>query len=71
MWLYVRFFATNLPAPFIGMIICMIVLFIVEIVFFNFFYDKPLWFLNFTDWIVPVFIIASTIYLMLAWYAKA
>ncbi len=53
------------------MIICMIVLFMVEIVFFNFFYDKPLWFLNFTDWIVPVFIIASTIYLMLAWYAKA
>ena len=65
MWLYVRFFATNIPPAFVGMIICMIVLFMVEIIFFNFFYDKSLWFLNFTDWIVPVFIIASTIYLML------
>jgi ABC-type proline/glycine betaine transport system permease subunit len=61
---------TVIPSPFVGMIICMVALFSIEILFFGFVYDKPLTFLNFTDWIVPVFLIASTIYLTLANYAK-
>jgi ABC-type proline/glycine betaine transport system permease subunit len=69
--LYTKYLSgTVIPSPFIGMIICMVALFCIEILFFGFVYDKPLTFLNFTDWIVPVFLIASTIYLTLANYAK-
>lgn len=59
-YLYNRFFGTL--NPFTTMIIAMISFFIIELIFFSFVYKEELWFLNFVDWIVPVFIIASTIY---------
>ena len=71
MFLYTKYFSgAVMPSPFVGMIICMVALFCIEIVFFGFIYDKPITFLNFTDWIVPVFLIASTVYLTLANHAK-
>jgi hypothetical protein len=36
---------------------------LIEIIVFRFFYTGELWFLNYVDWIVPVFIAASAIYL--------
>ena len=44
------------------MAIAMISLFIIEFVFWNFFYKGELWFFNFVDWVIPAFIVASTIY---------
>src|SRR3989344_3299606 len=45
-------------SPFVAMAIAMASLFIVEFVFWRFFYHGPLWFLNFVDWMVPAFIVA-------------
>ena len=55
-------FLPTLSTPFWTMIAGMISFFIIELIVFNFFYKEELWFLNFVDWIVPVFIVASTIY---------
>jgi len=57
---YLKFFPKF--SPFWTMITAMIFLFIIELVVFNFFYKNELWFLNFVDWMVPVFIISATIY---------
>lgn len=51
-------------SPFYTMIFSMISLFIIELVVFGFFYKQDLWFLNFVDWMVPVMIIANTIYFL-------
>lgn len=48
--------------PFKTMIVSILSIFIIEYVLFNYFYKWELWFLNFKDWIVPVFIGMSTIY---------
>ncbi len=57
-----KFFSTF--NPFWTMICAMISFFIIEFIVFNFFYKQDLWFLNFTDWMVPVFIISTTIYFL-------
>ena len=49
-------------SPFGTMAIAMFSLFAIEFVFWNFFYRGELWFLNFVDWIVPAFLVASTVY---------
>ena len=54
---YIRYFS-----PFATMAIAMSSLFTVEFIFWRFFYKGELWFLNFVDWIVPAFLVASTIY---------
>jgi len=51
-------------SPFTTMVIAMITLFVVEFIFWRYFYTGNLWFLNFWDWIVPAFIVTSTIYLV-------
>ena len=48
--------------PFTTMAIAMASLFVIELVFWKFVYTGELWFLNFVDWIVPAFLVASTIY---------
>ena len=50
--------------PFWTMISAMISFFIIELLFFGFVYKEDLWFLNFIDWMVPVFIISTTIYFL-------
>lgn len=52
----------NVFSNFTVMAIAMISLFIIEFVFWNFFYKGELWFFNFVDWVIPAFIVASTIY---------
>lgn len=49
-------------SPFGTMAIAMLSLFAIEFVWWRFFYNGELWFLNFVDWIVPAFLVASTIY---------
>ena len=49
-------------SPFVTMAIAMVSLFLIELVFWRFLYHGPLWFLNFVDWMVPAFIVASTVY---------
>jgi hypothetical protein len=49
-------------SAFTAMAIAMVSLFIIEFVFFRFFYKGELWFLNFWDWILPAFIVATTVY---------
>lgn len=51
-------------SPFTTMAIAMAILFIIEFVYWKFIYTGELWFLNFWDWILPAFIVASTIYLV-------
>ncbi len=48
--------------PFTVMGVAMLSLFVYEIVYFKFLYEGELWFLTYWDWIVPAFLIASTIY---------
>lgn len=52
----------NHYSPFMIMAIAMITIFILEFVYFKFIYTSDIWFLNFLDWILPAFILASTIY---------
>lgn len=48
--------------PFSGMAIAMLTLAALEYVAWGLIYKGDLWFLTFEDWIVPAFIIASTVY---------
>lgn len=48
--------------PFAVMGIAVLSFFAFEAVYFGFLYDGTLWFLTWTDWFVPLFLIASTIY---------
>lgn len=48
--------------PFIIMTIAMVSVFVFEVVYLGFFHTGEIWFLNYIDWIVPMFFIASTIY---------
>lgn len=50
--------------PFSTMAIAMIWLIVLEFIFWKFIYKGDLWFLNWVDWIVPAFLVASTIYLV-------
>lgn len=61
-WLYYKYM--NALSPFAAMCTGMISLFVVEFIVWRFIYKGDLWFLNFWDWIVPVFLVASTIYLV-------
>jgi len=49
-------------SPFATMAIAMLSLFAIEFIYWRFLYTGELWFLNFVDWIVPAFLVASTIY---------
>lgn len=57
-------------SPFVAMVVAMLTAFVIEIIVFRFLYTGSLWFLNFVDWIVPVFLIASTIYAVGALLAR-
>ncbi len=48
--------------PFVVMGIAILSLFVFEFVYLVFLYEGERWFLTWTDWFVPVFLIASTIY---------
>lgn len=48
--------------PFSVMGIAILSLLVYEVVYFIFIYEGTLWFLTWVDWIVPLFLIASTIY---------
>ncbi len=49
-------------SSFTTMAIAMIWLIVFEFIFWKFIYKGDLWFLNWVDWIVPAFLVASTIY---------
>lgn len=49
--------------PFEVMVAAMGWLFAFDVIFFGFIYQGDLWFLNYIDWIIPVFLVATTIYL--------
>ncbi|HBK33438.1 TPA: hypothetical protein DEP34_05180 [Candidatus Uhrbacteria bacterium] len=44
------------------MAIAMVFLFLIEVVVFRYMYSGELWFLNYLDWIIPVFFAASGVY---------
>ncbi len=69
-YIYVRYLRTLELSVFQIMLTTMISLFTIEILFFSFIYKESTWFLNFTDWIVPVFLIASTVYLATEYFIK-
>lgn len=56
---YARF---SHPSPFATMAVSMAVIFVTEFIVWNFLYSGDLWFLNFFDWMLPAFLIASTVY---------
>ena len=43
-------------------VLAMLVLVIIEFVFWKLIYSGTIWFFNYVDWIIPAFIIASVIY---------
>ncbi|NQV89629.1 MAG: hypothetical protein HQ488_04875 [Parcubacteria group bacterium] len=49
-------------SPFSVMGVAMLSIFFFEIVYFKYLYVGDLWFLTYLDWVVPVFLISSTIY---------
>ena len=62
---YYRYFGSF--SPFATTAIAMVSLFVIEFVFWGLFYHGELWFLNWVDWIVPAFLVASTVYWVGAW----
>ena len=48
--------------PFSVMGIAVLSLLVYEVVYFTFIYEGTFWFLTWVDWIVPLFLVASTIY---------
>jgi hypothetical protein len=44
------------------MAIAMVFLFLIELIVFRYMYSGELWFLNYVDWIIPVFLAASGVY---------
>lgn len=48
--------------PFTVTIIAMLCLFVYEFMYIVFFYEGSRWFLTYVDWLVPAFLIASTVY---------
>lgn len=48
--------------PFTVTLIAMLSLVLFEVVYLVFIYKGELWFLNYIDWIVPAFLIATTVY---------
>ena len=59
-FLYNRFFVEL--DPFSTMAIAMLFVFFLEVLVFRFLYSGERWFLNYVDWIVPIFIAATAIY---------
>ncbi len=57
---YFRFFAA-LPA-FTAALIVLFGILVLEFVIFRFFYVGELWFLNYLDWFLPLFLAVSTVY---------
>lgn len=58
--LYYKYFAHF--SPFVTMAIAMISLFLVDFIWWKFIYTGKQSYLNFLDWILPAFLVASTIY---------
>lgn len=50
--------------PFTVTLIAMASLVVYEVIYFGFIYKGELWFLTYVDWILPAFLIASTIYFL-------
>jgi hypothetical protein len=59
--LYLRFFGEGAPV-FSTTLVAIGISLMIEFVVFRFFYVGECWFLNFVDWIFPVFLATSTIY---------
>ena len=59
----VYFAAFSVFSIFTVMVIAMLFLFVLEICIFRYMYSGELWFLNYIDWIAPVFIAISSVYL--------
>lgn len=47
---------------FIATFIAMSFVFVLEVIVFHFLYSGERWFLNFVDWLLPIFLAMSTIY---------
>jgi len=60
--LYYKYFGHF--SPFVTMAIAMVSLFAIEFIVWGLLYHGELWFLNWIDWIVPAFLVASTVYLI-------
>lgn len=60
-FVYFKFFAT--VSVFSATAIAMTVISILELVVFGYLYSGDRWFLNYVDWILPMFIAMSVIYL--------
>ncbi|PJA45244.1 hypothetical protein CO174_04025 [Candidatus Uhrbacteria bacterium CG_4_9_14_3_um_filter_50_9] len=48
--------------PFRVMAVALVCLVVFELVYFGFIYEGELWFLTYVDWIIPAFLVATSIY---------
>lgn len=60
-FLYFQFFSKDQSVFFVTAT-AMSVLFLIELIVFGLLYSEERWFLNYVDWIIPMFLVASTIY---------
>lgn len=65
-WVYYRFFPP-MASPFAVTMVGMLFVFSFEWVVFRYLYSGERWFLNWVDWIFPIFLAISTMYLMGVW----
>lgn len=65
-WLYMRWF--HYFSPFHTMVVFMLTIFALEAVVFGFLYPPGRAYLNFWDYIVPVFLGATTLYFALGYF---
>lgn len=56
--------------PFVVTVTALLCLFVYEFIYITLFSDGSRWFLTYTDWLVPVFLIASTIYWTGTFFSK-
>lgn len=49
--------------PFVTTVVVFLCILAIEILVFRFIYSGELWFFNYLDWIVPLFLLSSAVYL--------
>jgi hypothetical protein len=62
-WLYFEIFAVG-TSVFLVTLVGLACILLFELVVFRYLYSGERWFLNWTDWLFPIFIAISTMYLM-------
>lgn len=67
-WLYFKVFHDTSISVFVVSVTVAFFLLLFELVVFRYLYSGERWFLNWVDWMFPMFIAISTVYAMGVWF---